>query len=229
MISCFLRRAVNIAGIVRCAIHLRRAYLGGLDCGAAGVLVPHIDTAAKAEEIVAACRYRTVHRGFSTTTRAGGDGSLFYDEHMSMQDSEVACIAMIEDINALNEIDQIVHTLSLVSFTNFIPTLIIGPSFGVLVDRVRVHIAAVVTQSLMLIFTALLLVCIYLDILGQAGLTILSLLLGIVASAHHPIRMLLAPQLVNKATIGTAISTVAILFNLARMTGPALGGWLIVK
>jgi len=119
--------------------------------------------------------------------------------------------------------------VGLVSFINFMPTLLTGPFFGVLVDRVRVHIAAVVTQSLMLVFTALLLVCIYLNILGQAGLIILSLLLGIVASAHHPIRMSLAPRLVDKAAIGTVISTVAILFNLARMTGPALGGWLITK
>lgn len=103
-------RAVNIAGIVRVRDPSASSILGVLDCGAAGVLVPHINTAAKAEEIVAACRYRTGHRGFSTTTRAGGYGRLSYDEHMDAQDNEIACIAMIEDISALNEIDQIVRT-----------------------------------------------------------------------------------------------------------------------
>ncbi|MBL4811408.1 MAG: MFS transporter [Rhodobacteraceae bacterium] len=116
-----------------------------------------------------------------------------------------------------------------VSFINFMPTLVTGPFFGVLVDRVRVHMAAVTTQSLMLVFTGLLLLCVQLDLLGKVGLITLSLLLGIVASAHHPIRMSLAPRLVDKAAIGTVISTVAILFNLARMTGPVLGGWLITR
>ncbi|MGR3661770.1 MAG: HpcH/HpaI aldolase family protein, partial [Paracoccaceae bacterium] len=80
-----------------------------LDCGAAGVLVPHIDTKAKAEAIVAACRYRGGHRGFANTTRAGGFGSAPYAAHMEAQDKEVVCIAMIEDVSALDEIDEIVR------------------------------------------------------------------------------------------------------------------------
>lgn len=119
--------------------------------------------------------------------------------------------------------------VGLVSFLNFMPTLVTGPFFGVWVDRVRVQIAAVVTQSLMLVFTLLLLLCLNIGWLNQVVLIILSLLLGIVASAHHPIRMSLAPRLVAKESIGSVISTVAISFNLARITGPALGGWLITQ
>lgn len=103
-------RSVNIAGIVRVRDPSPSGILTVLDCGASGVLVPHVDTAAKAEAIVAACRYRTGHRGFATTTRAGGYGSRSYDEHMTAQDREIACIAMIEDVEALKEIDQIVRT-----------------------------------------------------------------------------------------------------------------------
>lgn len=102
-------RAANIAGIVRVPNADRSGILTVLDCGASGVLVPHIDTKAKAEAIVAACRYRGGNRGFATTTRAGGYGSQSFSDHMDAQDDEIACIAMIEDVGALDEIDDIVR------------------------------------------------------------------------------------------------------------------------
>lgn len=102
-------RASNIAGIVRVPNAQTSSILTVLDCGATGVLVPHIDTKAKAEAIVAACRYRGGVRGFANTTRAGGYGSKSYAEHKDEQDAEVVCIAMIEDVSALDEIDEIVR------------------------------------------------------------------------------------------------------------------------
>lgn len=102
-------RASNIAGIVRVSSAATSGILTVLDCGATGVLVPHIDTKAKAEAIVAACRYRSGHRGFANTTRAGGFGAKSYAQHMDEQDAEVVCIAMIEDVSALDEIDDIVR------------------------------------------------------------------------------------------------------------------------
>ena len=56
---------------------------------------------------------------------------------------------------------------------------------------------------------------------GLAGLS------GIVASAHNPVRMSLAPRLVDREAVGSVINIAAINFNLARLTGPALGGWII--
>ena len=102
-------RASNVAAIVRVSSPSTSGILTVLDCGATGVLVPHIDTKAKAEAIVAACRYRGGHRGFANTTRAGGFGGKSYAQHMDEQDNEVVCIAMIEDVSALDEIDEIVR------------------------------------------------------------------------------------------------------------------------
>jgi 2-keto-3-deoxy-L-rhamnonate aldolase RhmA len=101
-------RASNIAGIVRVGDPSEANILSVLDCGASGVLVPHVDTVDKAKAIAAACRYRGGHRGFANTTRAGDFGGLSFAEHMSRQDSEISCIAMIEDVKALDEIEQIV-------------------------------------------------------------------------------------------------------------------------
>ena len=102
-------RASNVAGVVRVAEGSAANILSVLDCGAAGILVPHVDTVDKAKAIVAACRYRGGTRGFANTTRAGHFGGLSFAEHKARQDAEVVCVAMIEDVGALDHIEAIVR------------------------------------------------------------------------------------------------------------------------
>lgn len=100
-------RASNVAGVVRVAEGTPAAILSVLDAGAAGILVPHVATPEKAAAIVAASRYAGGRRGFANTTRAGGFGSVGFRDHMAAQDREVAVIAMIEDLEAVDRIDEI--------------------------------------------------------------------------------------------------------------------------
>jgi len=100
-------RASNTAGIVRVGDPGEANILSVLDCGASGIFVPHVDRPEKAREIVAACRYRGGKRGFANTTRAGSFGEVSFPDHIAAQDSQVACIAMIEDVAALDHIDAI--------------------------------------------------------------------------------------------------------------------------
>ncbi|MBL8699681.1 MAG: aldolase [Alphaproteobacteria bacterium] len=109
-------RASNVAGIVRVGDPGDSNILSVLDCGAAGILVPHVDTARKARAIAAACRYRGGTRGFANTTRAGGFGAASFADHIAAQDSQVACIAMIEDVAALGEIDEIAQVQGIDAF-----------------------------------------------------------------------------------------------------------------
>jgi staphyloferrin B biosynthesis citrate synthase len=101
-------RAGGIAGLVRVPDVGR--ILGALDDGAAGVLVPHVDSPAKAREVVSLCRYRGGSRGFSNTTRAGGYGARGIWEHAEAADAEAAVVAMIEDVAALDHLDAIFAT-----------------------------------------------------------------------------------------------------------------------
>jgi 2-keto-3-deoxy-L-rhamnonate aldolase RhmA len=101
-------RASNIAGFVRVGDPSDANILSVLDCGAAGVMVPHVDSAEKARAVAAACRYRGGRRGFASTTRAGGFGDASFTDHMNTQDAQVTCIAMIEDVAAIEAIDAIV-------------------------------------------------------------------------------------------------------------------------
>ena len=58
-------RAAGIEALVRVPSFPSAEILSALDCGASGVLVPHVASVAKAREVVAACRYRNGVRGFS--------------------------------------------------------------------------------------------------------------------------------------------------------------------
>lgn len=101
-------RASRIAGVVRVAEATAASLLGALDCGAAGVLVPHVASLAIAQEVVAACRYRSGRRGFTNSSRAGGYGRYGLSDHVDRSDADVTVVAMIEDPETLAEIDAIV-------------------------------------------------------------------------------------------------------------------------
>lgn len=101
-------RAWQIAGIVRVSSHNGVDILRALDAGAAGILVPHVNSVARAKEVVAASRYRPGTRGFSNSPRAGDYGGVGLWDHAGAQDRSTLVIAMIEDREALDEIEAIV-------------------------------------------------------------------------------------------------------------------------
>ena len=98
-------RASNIAALVR--VPDQSAILSVLDCGATGVLVPHVSSVAQAKEVAALCRYRGGRRGFAASTRAGAYGGAPMWEHIEESDKAVTVVAQIEDPEALDHIDAI--------------------------------------------------------------------------------------------------------------------------
>jgi 2-keto-3-deoxy-L-rhamnonate aldolase RhmA len=100
-------RAAGLAGVVRVTEAAPAAILSALDLGAAGILVPHVLSAERARAMVEAARYGGGRRGFANTTRAGDYGMVGYGAHKAAQDRDTACIAMIEDIEALDVLDEI--------------------------------------------------------------------------------------------------------------------------
>lgn len=109
-------KAAGTAGIVRVSAPTASNILSVLDNGATGVLVPHVNSVAKAKEIVSACRYRGGKRGFAASTRAGRYGGASMAQHIADQDATVTVIAMIEDPEALDDIDAIVAVEGLDGF-----------------------------------------------------------------------------------------------------------------
>ena len=114
-----------------------------------------------------------------------------------------------------------------IAFVNFAPAMVTGPLFGVLVDRMRITQVAKLTQLFLLIISLGFYLFFTFAILDEILLSFLSFLSGLVTSAHNPVRLSLAPRLVDRSSVASVVSIVAINFNLARLTGPAIGGWLI--
>ncbi len=69
-------RAADLPLLVRIPDSQPATFLSVLDMGAAGVLVPHVDTVAQAEAAVSSARFRGGSRGYSSSPRFAGYGSL---------------------------------------------------------------------------------------------------------------------------------------------------------
>jgi 2-keto-3-deoxy-L-rhamnonate aldolase RhmA len=109
-VALFAARATGAAGFVRVQSPAPHHLLSVLDCGATGVLVPHVATAAMARQVAAACRYRGGRRGYSGSIRAAGYGGGKMWDYIGRADAATTVVAQIEDPEALDEIDAIAAT-----------------------------------------------------------------------------------------------------------------------
>lgn len=94
--------AVGLPLFVRVQERSAAGLLSVLDMGAAGVLVPHVDSAQQAREVVAHCRFVGGDRGYSSSPRAAGYGTLGMKEAIRQGD-RVAVICQIESAAAVQE------------------------------------------------------------------------------------------------------------------------------
>ncbi|MDG1995244.1 MAG: aldolase/citrate lyase family protein [Emcibacteraceae bacterium] len=101
-------RAADMPMLVRIQQNTATGMLYPLDCGATGVIVPHVATVTKAQEIANGGRYRKGNRGFAGTQRAGGYGTREMHEYIDAADAQSTIIAQIEDVEAVNNIEEIV-------------------------------------------------------------------------------------------------------------------------
>ncbi len=99
-------RAANKPVLVRPASADHAHLLNALDCGADGVIVPHVRSADEAREVVRACHYVSGGRGFAGTSRAAGYGTLGMAKHRAAA-RDVTVVAQIEDAEAVDAIDAI--------------------------------------------------------------------------------------------------------------------------
>jgi 2-keto-3-deoxy-L-rhamnonate aldolase RhmA len=100
-------RAFGTAGLVRIARPDANSILSVLDDGAIGIMVPHVASAEKARNIASWARYKGGTRG-SGVGRGGDYGGRPMEKHYESSDATTTVIAMIEDREALEHIDEIV-------------------------------------------------------------------------------------------------------------------------
>jgi MFS family permease len=107
------------------------------------------------------------------------------------------------------------------------PTFVLSPLFGITADRINPRNGLLVTVSLQAAVGALAAVLQTTVGLALPALLTLALLFGAVTAAHTPIRLALLPRLVERDALPSAIGYSAMVFNSARIVGPAIGAWLL--
>jgi MFS family permease len=118
------------------------------------------------------------------------------------------------------------------------PILVLGLVGGIMADRVNRRTLLVVTQVMLMLIAIALAAVSYIGApqigwtLGLesdmvAALMYLSVLQGTVMSFNMPAWQVLTPRLVPKAELTKAITLNGVQFNLARVVGPAVGGWIM--
>lgn len=99
-------RAADKPSLVRTQSSAPEQILNALDCGATGVVVPHVDSAAKAHAIAKAARYGDQGRGYAGSTRAAHYAGRSVQQNLDSNLDNVL-IAQIEDLAAVDEIEAI--------------------------------------------------------------------------------------------------------------------------
>ena len=113
---------VGITPIVRTPGFDAAFILRLLDMGVQGIQVPHVSSVETAREAVQAVRYPPLgERGMAAGSRAADYGRIPLVEHMAQSNREILLSCMIEDVAAVERIDEI-------AAVDGIDLLAVGPS-----------------------------------------------------------------------------------------------------
>ncbi len=118
--------------------------------------------------------------------------------------------------------------LGITTGLQFLPMLVLAPFAGTLADRYSKRKVLIATQSFMAAVGVILGV---LDITGVAQVWhvyVLALLLGVGAACDAPARQSFVIEMVGRDDLANAVGLNSASFNLGRVIGPALAGFLIV-
>ncbi len=109
--SCLaIGRALDFPLLVRVPAGSPDELLKVLDAGAVGVVVPHVDSGAKAEAIARGSRFGRGGRGYAGSTRWAGFATRAMPEILQQSRDETIVIAQIEEPEGVEVIDAIAGT-----------------------------------------------------------------------------------------------------------------------
>jgi 2-keto-3-deoxy-L-rhamnonate aldolase RhmA len=100
-------RAADMPVLVRVADDSATEIRCALDCGATGLLVPHVRTAEQAAAIVKASQFGDGGRGFAGSPRAANYTTKSMADHLADSRAQTTVVLQIEDIDALPNVAAI--------------------------------------------------------------------------------------------------------------------------
>ena len=126
------------------------------------------------------------------------------------------------------ELSQSPFIVGLAVLFTLSPTILLGPFFGVIIDKIDIKKAAFLTYMSFLISSIFFMSLLIFNLLNIITMLTYCFIIGTISSANHPVRLSLGPRLVsNKDQFSSVVAFVSTSFNLARLSGPMIGGLII--
>ncbi len=125
---------------------------------------------------------------------------------------------------------QLTHSelaLGIVGFASAIPSLLATPWGGVVVDRMPKRTLLILTQTGAMLLAFILAALAFTGLVQQWHIVVLAAALGLVNSFDSPGRQAFVVEMVGREDLPNAIALNSLMFNSARVVGPALGGLLL--
>jgi len=117
--------------------------------------------------------------------------------------------------------------LGAVAFADLFPTVLLAPLAGAVADRMSRKNLMIVSQSFMLLQSALLAGFTLAGVITIEGIVALAVMGGVATSFNQPARLAIIPSLVPREDLASAIGINSLIFNMARLVGPMIAGALI--
>jgi MFS family permease len=117
--------------------------------------------------------------------------------------------------------------LGLVAFAGYMPIVLAGLFAGVVVDRVDRRKLIIISQTLLMLSAFVLSALTWAGVVRVEHVIILAAFNGLVSSFDMPGRQAFVVEMVGRDDLPNAISMNSMIFNGARMVGPAVAGILI--
>ena len=120
--------------------------------------------------------------------------------------------------------------LGTISFAGSIPTLFLLLPAGAVADRITRRRLMMMTQSAMMVLAFILALLAATRTLQVWHIAVLAFMLGVANSFDAPARQSLAVEMVeDRRDLQNAIALNSTMFNLARVVGPAIGGFVLAE
>lgn len=119
--------------------------------------------------------------------------------------------------------------LGAIAVAEFLPTIIITPITGTLSDRFDRRTLSVIGQSLACLQAIVLCTVTALGLATPQIIFMLAAFGGIVYPLVQTARLALVPSLIDRKDMTAAVAVTAIVFNVSRIVGPAVAGFVIAE
>lgn len=126
------------------------------------------------------------------------------------------------------EITRSASRMGLVEFVNQAPVFILGLFIGVFLDRHDLRAVLITTQAVTIVHSFTMALLLHMGQLNYPAILLLSFLLGIITAVDMPARQASIAQMINHPSqLQSALSLQSGSFNLARLIGPAVAGFVV--